>query len=395
MLNTFDQMCDRLYADKGGIYSQAKHYVYLHKQGKLKELEATLQGDEEALFAFIVWVLFPQHLRDPEGAACKWLLANSNPLTSAEGVIDKGFYFAVYCWHAEGIKTFLALGADPNKEVMPQRFALDVCRNRAEYPLSSGSPEFGSLEDVAECLEEAGAQTYLEYQFRGKHLDPEVFALVDTRDPWIEHFLNDYEVLPGTEQAGWMALLKHCTNKSKAPSKTWLKKLSDLIAAIDGDAFVNSILQCIKLAAEKRKSLSFGDLTEIGDYYHSSDACHAGNDLWGMSKKNSIVLKGLVWVLSHYRDGIEYDLYRITKAMYTKVPGIGIRNVKLANPCFAELIRLGSDKALMYALQLHDEADNQPAIKKMKTLLDPYLKEKGISMNLLQLRLETENWDGS
>jgi hypothetical protein len=384
-------MCTRLYADNGGIYSQAKHYISLHKQGKFEELEATLQGNEEALFAFIAWVLFPQHLRDPEDAACKWLLANSNLLTSAEGVIDKGFYFAVYCWHADGIKTFLALGADPNKEVMPQRFALDVCRNRAEY----APREFGSLEDVAACLEEAGAQTYLEYQFRGKHLDPEVFALVDTHDPWVEHLLNDFEALSRTEQVGWMALLKHCTNKSKAPSKTWLKKLRDLIAAIDGDAFVNSIRQYIKLAEEKRQSLIFGDLTVIGDYYHWSDACHTGNDLWGMSRKNSIVLKGLVWVLSRCGDGIEYDLYIITKAMYTKVPGIGIRNVKIASPCFAELLHLGSDKALMYALRLHDEADNQPAIKKMKALLDPYLKEKGISMNLLQLRLETENWDGN
>jgi hypothetical protein len=393
MLNTFDQICNRLYRDKEGIYAHAKHYVSLHKQGRLKELEATLQGDEEALFSFIVWALFPQHLRDPEGSACKWLLANSNLLTSAEGVIDRGFYFAVYCWHAEGIKTFLTLGANPNKEVMPQRFALDVCRNRAEYPLSSGSPEFGSLEDVAEHLKEAGAQTYLEHRFQDKHIDPEIFSLVDTRDSWVEHLLNAYEALPRKEQTGWTALLKHCTNKSKAPSKAWLKKLDSLISTIDRDVFVNSIRQWIKLASEKRESSIFGDLKEIGDYYHSSDACHSGNDLWGMSKKNSVVLKSLLWILSRYGDGIEDDLYSITKAMYTKVSGIGIRNVKIAGSGFSELLNLGSDKALMYALRLHEEADNQPAIKRIKAELDPYLKEKCISINLLKLRLESENWD--
>jgi hypothetical protein len=396
MLNTFGQLCDRLYSIEGGIYSQARHYVTLHKQGRLKELEATLQGNEEALFAFIVWILFPEHLRDPEASACKWLLANSNLLLSAEGIIEKGFYFAIYCWHAEGIKTFLTLGADPNKEVMPQRFALDVCRNRAEYPpLSTNSLDFKPLEDAAEWLVEAGAQTYLEFQFRDKHLDPKVFALVDTRDSWVEYLLNAYGALPGPEQVGWLALLEHCTNKSKVPSKNWLKKLSNLIAAIDGDAFVKSIRQCIRLAEEKRQSLIFGDLKQIGDHYHWSDACHTGNDLWGMSKKNTILLKGMVWVISRYGDDCEYDLYCIAKAMYTKVPGIGIRNVKIANPCYAELLNIGSDKALLYALRLYNEADNQPAIKKMKALLDPYLKEKGISMNLLQLRLETENWDNN
>jgi len=391
MLDTCNQIYAGLYARK----DQAQSYVSLHKEGKYEELEAQLQGDKNALVTFLAWVLFPQHLRDPEKSSCKWLLANSNLLTSADGIIDTGLYYSVYCWHEEGIKTFLSLGANPNKEIMPQRFVLDVYRNRTEYSLHSSAADSALLQDAVESLEGAGAQTYLEYKLRDKHIDPIVFDLMDTREPWVERLLNDLQTLPSSEQIGWIALLEHCSVKSKSRSKTWTKKLSNLMESIDANTLISTIQHCLQLATDKRPSLIFGDLSEIGDYYHCSDSCDAGHDLWGTTKKNSIILKGLIWVLSYCGEGVEHDFYSMAKAMYTKLPGIGIRNVLLANTSFAELLNIGSDKALIYALRLQEEADNQPAIKKMKALLDPYLKERGFSMNLLQLRLETENWQES
>lgn len=298
-------------------------------------------------------------------AMSEWMLANPKVLPSDADGIDLGLRQSVFRWRTDGIRAFLDLGADPNQVLVAERTALDVCVNRTAWFFSESKD---SLEDAVAALRGAGGRGYLEHTLGNRVGDHRVFALLDGFDAWPKKLVNDLAELDAEDQNKWTDLVSHCSVKAKAPSMKWTKQLTTLLDGVDRDRLFDALVGWIELAREPRLSLIYGDL-EGGPYYLASDSLKESQDLWGVSKKNAMVLKGLVWTLAAFGSAQARDaIAGLATAMYRAHYLLGVRETTLANACFETLLGLSGGGEAAQAVV--DATEGKVARKKMAALLN-------------------------
>ncbi|MCF7985918.1 MAG: hypothetical protein K9L70_16070, partial [Thiohalocapsa sp.] len=139
-----------------------------------------------------------------------WLLERRDLLAKNprdQALLDLGLASVVYRWRADAVRTFLDLGADPNRALIERRTALDICANRLNFFYSEPKDD---LEAAVAALTAAGGKGWVEATLGPRVSATGVFEALDTYDSWPETAVRDLGGLDPETQAAWAEVLTHC-----------------------------------------------------------------------------------------------------------------------------------------------------------------------------------------
>jgi hypothetical protein len=137
------------------------------------------------------------------------------------------------------------------------------------------------------------------------------------------------------------------------------------------------MIACFALLKEKR--------TERLDEYASVDGRYQyGGTAFAISDNNTLVLKGLLWLASRFADiEMAAALRTVAATTFKKVPGIGIRNAKVANAALQGLANMADGFGVKDVGILRATTKYNPALVHIKRVFEQLAKERGVSADEL------------
>jgi hypothetical protein len=289
-----------------------------------------------------------------------WLLENECGLSREQGFLDFCLRLAVNSWRGDTLETFLRLGANPNQELLPQRTIYDVILNRTQHSYLTCNTRV----EIVPLLKKYNAKSYLFHKFEDQVPCLNIIESISFHDSWCKPFLESISLETEDKQIHWCNLLIKCLNKSKKPTKKWLKETLELVEVIGPDSFLKIATIVIKESCNSRATLIYGDID--GDY--GSYSLYESYDLWKITESSSFILKSFIWLLFEVNRQESIKEVSLTcKAMFQNHSAIGIRDVKLANAAYASLLEC--PEGIELAKKLVKCTSHKPTIRKMNVHL--------------------------
>lgn len=265
---------------------------------------------------------------------------------------------AIKEYQKDSIKQLIALGADLNLPNKKGKTPLDVAMSQA------------SFKRVCTQLIKAGAKTRIELdQADGKALDMIQMAIsnIPSGKPWADTFRVFIQSLQQQQAGFWYELIRHCLdNNMPKPSKRWTTKTTALVNDIGESVFRETLLTLFPLVKEKSY------LKKNNEYFKIKD-------------NHSRLLKGLLWSASRYNDQETCrELRNVATHMYKKVPGVGMRNAKVANAALYSLSQIEGIVGLKEITILRAVTKYNPALKNINRIFAQAAQAKKMTVEELE-----------
>jgi hypothetical protein len=256
------------------------------------------------------------------------------------------------------VELLLAAGADES-----------ICNALMKTPL-----DVATTNSVRKLLLTAGARKGAEMTTGHNSIR----AIVEYGEPWtvaLEHLLKDAEP---TALEHWSTLLTLAVdNKSAKPSKTWSKNANAEISSIGETEYRTIVTKVLAEAREKRF-----------DHFDPDDA--TGNYQWTgteyfITENNTRILKSLSWTCARFNDAETCRTLRnLAKDMYKKVPGVGMRNAKIANAAMYALSVMEQDAGIKDIIALRAVTKYNSALTHINRLFNKLAEERNLSVEELE-----------
>jgi len=346
---------ERMFEKGGGV--ELRNYIISERK-----------RNDEFILNILEWLLLAEsgtHL-----ALSKWVLENETCFSSDQKFLDFCIRLSVFNWRTDGITVFLKLGANPNQEILPGRFIYDVCLNRTQHFYNSNYPT--ELDEAITAITEYGGVSYLEYNYRDRIPNISRLRDISMHDSWCEIFLEKISIFDVGIQNNYINFMLLMLNKSSKPSKKWISNCLEVIDGLGSKKVLDLITVILKYSMEPRLTLVYGDMEGL-PHYRSSDSVKESFDLYKITNSSSFILKNIVRICSHLDYQVDSSLLEdFCENMYTKHFLLGIRNMKVADTCFEEILK-NNDGVLKFK-ELINRSNNPLAVKKMKVLFEKYQK---------------------
>ena len=182
--------------------------------------------------------------------------------------------------------------------------------------------------------------------------------------------------LPPEQQEVWSKILALALSANAGkPSEKYLKEAKTLIDTLGADRFKKMLHGWIEFVCGSEVQT---ETITHGEYSYSTHVLP-------VCSVNQTVLKGLVWMCSHFHDSATLSaLTQLALHSYDKIPNLGARYASVGNACFYALFRSkGLDGiACLSRLRLRIKFSNvQSAIAKY---LDEAAVQRGVSRNEIE-----------
>lgn len=204
-----------------------------------------------------------------------------------------------------------------------------------------------------------------------------IHKAIESGEAWANEARDDLSTL-NLEKAGlWSALIRHCIdNNSSKPSKKWMKEANVLAEGIGEPSLKSFFLKWFPLVKEKRIEKISVDHEDYEDYY--DDDYYDENCDHIITKNNTCLLKGLIWLSSRYADDeMSRTLRELAVQMYKKVPGIGMRNAKLGNAVLYSLSVMPGTVGLKEIIILRAATKYSAALHNINRVFDKLAEASG------------------
>ena len=186
--------------------------------------------------------------------------------------------------------------------------------------------------------------------------------------------------LPPEQQDVWSKIITLALSANAGkPSEKYLKEAKTLIDALGADRFKKMLHGWIEFVCNSEVRI------ETVTQEYSGGSYSYDTYVLPVGSLNQTVLKGLVWMCSHFHDSATLSaLTRLALHSYDKIPNLGARYAAMGNACFYALFRSkGLDGiACLSRLRLRIKFSNvQSAIAKY---LDEAAAQRGVSRNEIE-----------
>ncbi|MCK5917989.1 MAG: DUF4132 domain-containing protein [Cocleimonas sp.] len=276
---------------------------------------------------------------------------------------DTPLLLAIKEYQKESIKQLIILGADVNQPDTKGKTPLDIAMSQA------------SFKRVCTQLVKAGAKTCIELKKAdGEALDMIQMAIsnIHSGKPWANTFRVFIESLEQQQAGYWYELIRHCLdNNMPKPSKRWTMKTTGFIDNIGDSVFKETLLTLFPLIKEKSNLKIESDISY--------------DEYWNMRDNHSRLLKGLLWSASRYNDQVTCrELRNVATHMYKKVPGVGMRNAKVANAALYSLSQIEGIAGLQEITILRAITKYNSALTNINRIFTQTAKEKKMTVEALE-----------
>ena len=294
-------------------------------------------------------------------------------------VRDRGWHnalmFAVEYGERRTAECLFRRGIDLNYISKDSLTVLDMLHDDTGY--MSDKPQF------AKELEEAGARRCRDL-IDDMDDDQKGLALlawnIEHGEVWSELAIEQLSQLEHDKLAAWNALLEHCqTKKSSKPSARWLKQADKMLDAIGRDAFSEKLFGWLDVLGKLRTKGIRDEKLQDGRF-----GC-GDSEFYAISFNNTLLLKSLIWL--SVRDGGNSDKYgtlrEVVRAMFKKIPDVGIRNAKIGNAALYALSQTDDDVAIAQIALLNAKTKYGPAKKYIEKVYQEIADRRGVSQSEL------------
>lgn len=268
----------------------------------------------------------------------------------------------------EAATTLIKSGADVTVANADNKTALDVGRKQPGFKRIVAALEKSSAHSSGHTKAQAG-RDHAEHIIRG---------YLDRGEPWVDEFIQRIE--RGTEQqkTAWAALVKYSAETSSSkPSSRWFKQADKFLQHIGPTDARELMIACFALLKEKRTD-------ELDEYTSVDGRYQYGGTAFAISDNNTLILRGLLWLGSRYADiEIAAALRTVAATMFKKVPGIGIRNAKVANAALQGLANMADGFGVKDVGMLRATTKYNPALVHINRVFEQLAKERGVSADEL------------
>ena len=196
-------------------------------------------------------------------------------------------------------------------------------------------------------------------------------------EAWTDEFLELLNKKDEQKQTQWQALLEFIRDskiKSAKPNEKWVKEAQLLLDNLGHDEFRKMLLNTLPLISRKRTQAFVPDYYEFGSY----------NDEWHIGSKNTLMLRGLLWMLPLVaNDDCTRLLAPVIKATLKKLAGIGPRNIKIANACVYALSQIETQTAVATLARLSTTVTFKGTLNQINKYLQEIANKLGIESTQL------------
>jgi ankyrin repeat protein len=191
----------------------------------------------------------------------------------------------------------------------------------------------------------------------------ETFSKLNLAEPWAAQILAKIQTLPEAQQQFWAELFSLCfAVDNSRPTKTFLKKTQTVLEALGKDAVHEVLLECLPLVLQAQtKTVKFSE--EFSESYSPWLYINDTNALFYFETSSICLIRGLLWLLADFNDiRTVRTLREIATGMFKKVPGVGMRNAKIANAALYALSQMSGDKGVNALAILRQQIKYNPAL---------------------------------
>lgn len=252
------------------------------------------------------------------------------------------------------IECLLALGASVSKQGANKRSAIDVAR---------ATPGMKKICTAMEKRQSPEAKSLV------KPTRSRRSKTLEKGEPWVVAANAFLQTQSAEAFAAWEQLfIMGAQNDGATPSNKWLKDANALLDIIGDEAFQLFLTTILPLLKEQR-------LTRVTDPdYMYGDGMHV------ISKQNTNVLKGLLWLASRYENYEFCQLLRnVAAEMYKKVYRIGMRNAKLANAAVTSLAMMSGEQGVEHIALLRAATRHEPTLVHINRIFDKLAVARNMS----------------
>ncbi len=280
---------------------------------------------------------------------------------------------------------FLTIDEDRKNKIdklIEKGIDLNVVNNKNKTVLDIATKTAG-FKRICSSLVKSGAKTYLEVssELSGPEKTGAVIksitAQVHSGEPWADQMIKSLSGEAENDLVLWSKFITLCFKSSGTkPSKTWLKDAASHVDAIGVERYSALLIDWLSLVKEKRTEKI--DESEVGLNYEYSGREYA------IAENNVTIIKCLLWsagALSN-RD-LAKCIREIAQVMYKKVPGVGMRNAKIANAAIYCLSEMPNDLGVKDLIVLRSTTKYNAALVNINRVFDKVAKDKGLTADEL------------
>ncbi|MFI7320310.1 DUF4132 domain-containing protein [Streptomyces venezuelae] len=189
--------------------------------------------------------------------------------------------------------------------------------------------------------------------------------VVNPGEAWADRALTDL----ARRDAPWHDLVRHAASATSAkPSAEWDRTARALLGPLDSDEVRDTLLDWLALVGRPR-TLPFDGVSRTV----------APNEEY--DPYNADVLRGLTWLLALLpaHPATARTLGTLVEVSLRKIPGVGPRNVKVANAGVAALVRSDGDAALAELARLASRVTSKTTLKLIEAGLEQRAEALGLT----------------
>jgi len=153
------------------------------------------------------------------------------------------------------------------------------------------------------------------------------------KDQFGDYVNPQIEAMDQEEQNKWYALFHHCLKATQGkPSEKYLKDGKALVEEIQKEEFKTMACDWLSFVT----NMTPVEVTTIQSYEGGED--FAWTEYKFLVEKNNVLVKGIVWLLSHYHDVVSIKtIGSLCERSFEKTPGVGPKAGAVGNACIYAL----------------------------------------------------------
>ena len=219
---------------------------------------------------------------------------------------------------------------------------LDTRNDDGEGPLDLAR-EQKRFKGVVKLLERAGAAAYRSPNAPKARTRAQLLALIEPDEPWADRARASLEKIDEDRVRPWYELLSHCAGLDKpTPDPKWRERTGALIEDAGRAEVRAAWLDWLERVDRRRTSTEVDRKQFSTQVYADVHRCTDRYTELMISANNTRLLVGMLRATDRIADEpMVSALASVAKAMYRKVPNVGIRNAKIANAAAGALVDLG------------------------------------------------------